>query len=135
MNPTQFTISEWAMIIQVLHLLATALVAVFVWFTRRSAAQRDALAELGKDLHQAIAESNKDLDERLDILGDRMTRVESDLENRSTDAEVRGAHKRLSKVWDKVSATDARVAALEATLHANTLLLNNIDAFLRESDR
>jgi regulatory protein YycI of two-component signal transduction system YycFG len=72
--------------------------AVFVSISNRSKAANDELKKMKDELESEIKASKKSISDRLEQHGERLARIESDIENSIGDDDIKAVHRRVDEL-------------------------------------
>ena len=72
--------------------------ALFVTISNRSKVAEDELKEMKNDLQHDIKQSKESITKRIESHGERLARIESDIENSIGDDDIKAVHRRVDEL-------------------------------------
>jgi predicted nucleic acid-binding Zn-ribbon protein len=72
--------------------------ALFVAISNRSKVAEDELKDMKKDLQEDIKKSKESITKRIETHGERLARIESDIENSIGDDDIKAVHRRVDEL-------------------------------------
>jgi septal ring factor EnvC (AmiA/AmiB activator) len=72
--------------------------ALFVAISNRSKVAEDELKDMKKDLQEDIKKSKEAITKRIESHGERLARIESDIENSIGDDDIKAVHRRVDEL-------------------------------------
>jgi septal ring factor EnvC (AmiA/AmiB activator) len=72
--------------------------ALFVAISNRSKVAEDELKDMKKDLQEDIKKSKESITKRIESHGERLARIESDIENSIGDDDIKAVHRRVDEL-------------------------------------
>lgn len=112
-------IGDW---LDVAYKLITGMFAVWFYFDRKN-----------DKTNARISALEDTLDRRMDGIGDRLTRVEADLENTPSHNDLGKIYDEIRKQSDAMASLNANVAAQASTLKSLNDWIGRVDSFLRSA--
>jgi septal ring factor EnvC (AmiA/AmiB activator) len=72
--------------------------ALFVAISNRSKVAEEELKDMKKDLQEDIKKSKESITKRIESHGERLARIESDIENSIGDDDIKAVHRRVDEL-------------------------------------
>lgn len=128
---TGISTAQVALAVQVFQMLVTFALGFLLWIFQRDTAQRSAVIKLGEDLSSQLSTTKNEIEDGIDDLDRRLTRVETELEHHVDAGEIRRIYDRIEAVGGEVHRVAAGLANLQGESSANARVLHEINEFLR----
>ena len=110
-------IGDW---LDIIYKAITGMFAVWFYFDRKN-----------DKTNQRISELENTIDQRLDNMINRMTRVEADLANTPSHNDLGKIYEEIRKQSDAMASISANVAAQASTLKSLNDWIGRVDSYLR----
>jgi CII-binding regulator of phage lambda lysogenization HflD len=98
--------------LQIVQMLATAVIAVYVWFTNRDKANKQAIEQLRTDFQQ----QNAGQQEEIKKLQERVLQAESDIKHLPNHDALAQLHERINEVGHELSGLMGEFKSMNHTL-------------------
>lgn len=107
-----FDFNLWTMLLFVMNFS----LALFVSISNRNKAANDELKAMKNDLQADIKQSKESITERIIEHGNRLERIESDIENSIGDDDMKAIHRRVDDILSSSKTVEGQVSMIADNL-------------------
>lgn len=103
--------------LQITNTLVIWIAALYTYFANRNRVTNERITSLQASLQTRLDSMRTDMDHRLDGHGDRLSRVEKDLEHAPSHEDLKRIHARMDEVSATLSSLQGEFKGANNTLH------------------
>lgn len=97
--------------------------ALWIALSNRGKAASDELKTMKTDLQKSISQSSELIGNRLNQHSERLSRIESDIENAIGDDDLSAIHRRVDPILEKLSRQEGQLQALISSVQQLTSMI------------